>query len=115
MPKPLQIFVETPKHPSFQLKKRVGGGGGGVLISKLSQQTRNKVIKKLNSKKPTDLDKNALKILSNSENSINSYLRNIINYNLLKYPFSKDAKTASVRSIIKKGQKILKMVDLLAY
>ena len=97
MPKPLQISVETPKHPSFQifqLKKR--------LISKLSQQTRNKVIKKLNSKKPTDLDKNALKILSNSENSINSYLRNIINYNLLKYPFSKDAKTASVRSIIKK-------------
>ena len=56
-------------------------------------------------KKATGPDKIPPKIVRLSANIIDSHLTNIINSDLLKDSFSKDAKTASVRPIFKKKKR----------
>ena len=64
----------------------------------------NKIIKELDPKKATDLDKIPPKIVKMSANVIDSHLANIINNDITKNVFSEKAKVASVRPIFKKNE-----------
>ena len=66
----------------------------------------NKILRKVNSKKATWLDKIPPKIVKMSANIINSHLTNIINSNLKQKAFSDSAKVASIHPIFKgKGER----------
>ena len=64
----------------------------------------NKIIKELDSKKATGLDKNPPKIVKMSANVIDSHSANIINNDITKNVFSEKAKVASVRPIFRKNE-----------
>ena len=65
----------------------------------------NKIIKELDPKKATGLDKIPPKIVKMSANVIDSHLANIINNDITKNVFSEKAKVASVRPIFKKNER----------
>ena len=65
----------------------------------------NIIIKELNSKKATGLDKIPTKIVKLAANVIDSHMANIINNDIEKKSFSEDAKTAFVRPIFKKKER----------
>ena len=72
----------------------------------------NKIIKELDPKKATGIDKIPPKIVKISANVIDSHLANIINSDISRNAFSENAKVASVRPIFKKKErKKLKTID----
>lgn len=94
-------FFRSTKTPQF-LNISAGKACRGTFNIQTVATEQKQSYKEIKSEKnPT----NPRKILTNSENLINSYLKNIINYNLLKEPITKDAKTASVWFITKRKSK----------
>lgn len=94
-------FFRSTKTPQF-LNISAGKSCRGTFNIQTVTTEQKQSYKEIKSEKnPT----NPRKILTNSENLINSYLKNIINYHLLKEPITKDAKTASVWFITKRKSK----------
>ena len=94
----------TKNHPSIETINKICTKKENFDIPTATTEEINKIIKELDPKKATGLDKIPPKIVKMSANVIDSHLANIINNDITKNVFYEKAKVASVRPIIKKNE-----------
>ena len=95
----------TKNHPSIETINKICTKKENFRIPRATTEEINKIIKELDPKKATGLDKIPPKIVKMSANVIDSHLANIINNDITKNVFSEKAKVASVRPIFKKNER----------
>ena len=98
-----KIIDHCKNHPSILSINNVNPIRQNFDIPPATTEQINKIIKELNPRKATGPDKIPSKIVKLSANIIDSHLANIINNDLSKNCFSKNARVASVRPIFKKN------------
>ena len=105
----VETIIKTYEHhPSIKFNKEyIQKENNDFNIKAASVGQINKIIKGLNPKKATGLDKIPVKIVKLVASVIDSHLTNIINNDLSNNAFSGSAKLASVRPIYKKVTEII--------
>ena len=99
------IIDKFKNHPSIISNKNEFRPTAELNIKAATVDQINKIIRSLDAKKATGLDKIPVKVIKMSAYIIDKYLTNIINNDLLRNSFSNSAKVASVRPIFKKGER----------
>ena len=94
----------TKNHPSIETINKICTKKENFDIPTATTEEINKIIKELDPKKATGLDKIPPKIVKMSANVIDSHSANI-NNDITKNVFSEKAKVASVRPIFKKNER----------
>ena len=112
-----EIIKTYENHPNIKLiEDNVLSEDKDFTIEPATFVEINKIIKHLNPKKATGLDKIPVKFVKLAANNINSHFTNIINNELSRNSFSNSAKVASVRQIFKKDDRTnKKIIDQLAF
>ena len=100
-----KIIKHYKKHQSIETINKICTKKENFDIPTATTEEINKIIKELDPKKATGLDKIPPKIVKMSANVIDSHLANIINNDITKNVFSEKAKVASVRPIFKKNER----------
>ena len=100
-----KITKHYRNHPSIETINKTCNQKENFGIPTAITEEKNKIIKVLDPKKATGLDKIPPKIVKMSAHIIDSHLANIINNNITKNAFSEKAKVASVRPIFKKNER----------
>ena len=99
-----KIFKHHKNQPSIETINKICNKKENFDIHTKITEEINKIIKELDPKKATGLDKIPPKIVKMSANVIDSHLANVINNDITKNVFSEKAKVASVRPIFKKNE-----------
>ena len=100
-----QIIEKYKNHPSIKAIQDTFPVKKQFKIEEAKFEQVNKILRNMNSRKATGLDKIPPKIVKMSANIVDSHLTNIINSDLERNAFSGSAKVASIRPIFKgKGE-----------
>ena len=100
-----KIIKHYKNHPIIETINKICTKEENFDIPTANTEEINKIIKELDPKKATGLDKIPSKIVKMSANVIDSHLANIINNDITKNSFSKKEKVASVKPIFKKNDR----------
>ena len=99
-----KIIKHYKNHPSIETINKICTKKENFDIPTATTEEINKILKELDPKKATYLDKILPKIAKMSANVIDSHLANIINNDITKNVFSEKAKVASARPIFAKNE-----------
>ena len=91
-------------HPSIETINKICTKKENFDIPTATTEEINKIMKELDPKKATGLDKIPSKIAKMSANVVDSHLGNVIINNITKNVFSEKAKVTSVKPISKKNE-----------
>ena len=100
-----KIIKHYQNHPSIETINKICNKKENFDIPTTTTEEINKIIKELDPKKATGLNKIPPKIVEMSANVTDSHLANIINTDITKNAFSDKAKVVSVRPIFKKNER----------
>ena len=100
-----KIIKHYKNHPSIETINKVYTKKENFDIPTATTEEINKIIKELDPKKATGLDKIPPKIAKMSANVIDSPLANVINNDITKNVFFEKAKVTSARPIFKKNER----------
>ena len=100
-----KIIKHYKNHPNIETINKICNKKDNFDIPTTTTGEINKIIKELDPRKATGLDKILPKIVKMSANVIDSHLANIINNDITKNLFSENAKVAPVRPIFKKNER----------
>ena len=98
-----KVVTHYKYHPSIETINKICTKKENFDIPTATTEETNKIIKELDPKQATGLDKIPPKIVKMFANVIDSDLANIINNDIAKNAFSEKAKIASARPIFKKN------------
>ena len=100
-----KIISEYKNHSSVVKIKGTYKHFGNFNVPKASPKDINRIMKSLNSKKSTGLDKIPPKLVKLAANIIDCHICNILNQSISSSMFTEQAKIANVRPIYKNGKR----------